>query len=219
MLEQITETPKIAAELVGDLHSLADCIGSASGLASLNTATACPRAGRVTDLPSLRQALLNYQKHILVPYELPAIYQAYLHCSRGKVRELIALDQEIGQQSILQSFAPASRQAGQEQLRRLRPLRDQRLIKRYLQAIERGEAHGWHTLVYGLVLALYFLPLRQGLLSYTRQTTRGFIHSASDSLRLSKVQCQDLLAEIEADAPAAINALLAAQTDALFQVS
>ena len=219
MLEQITETPKTATELLGDLHPLADCIGTATGLAALNTGAASLQLSLVTDLPSLRSFLLSYQRQILVPVELPAIYQAYLHCSRGKVRELIALDQRIGQQPMLQSFASASQQVGQNQLRRLRPLRDQRLIKRYLQAIERGEAHGWHTLVYGLVLSLYFLPLRQGLLSYTQQTTLGFISAAAGSLSLSKAQCADLLAEIQTGTPAAINALLAVQTDPPFQIS
>ena len=46
-----------------------------------------------------------------------------------------------------------------------RPLRDQRLVQRYLTAVEQGEAQGWHTLVYGLTLAVYSLPLRQGTCS------------------------------------------------------
>ncbi len=58
--------------------------------------------------------------------------------------------------------------------------------KRYLAAVESGEAHGWHTLVYGLTLAVYSLPLRQGLLGYAQQTTRGFIQAAARSLELSE---------------------------------
>ena len=38
------------------------------------------------------------------------------------------------------------------------------------------EANAWHTLVYGVTLALYSIPLRQGLLGYGYQTMRGFIY-------------------------------------------
>ena len=61
-------------------------------------------------------------------------------------------------------------------------MRDQRVVQRYLQAVEGGQANGWHTLVYGLTLAVYSLPLRQGLLGYAHQTTRGFIYSAARML-------------------------------------
>jgi urease accessory protein UreF len=95
----------------------------------------------------------------------------------------------------LQDFLAASRRVGQAQLRKLRPLRDERIVQRYLHAVETDQAHGWHTLVYGLTLALYSLPLRQGLVGYARQVTRGFIHSAARSLRLSEKECRALLNE------------------------
>jgi len=42
-------------------------------------------------------------------------------------------------------------------------------------------------LVYGITLALYSIPLRQGLLGYGYQTTRGFIYSAAKALQLPKL--------------------------------
>ncbi len=36
-----------------------------------------------------------------------------------------------------------------------------------------GQAHGWHTLVYGIMLAVYSWPLRQGLMHYARETMGG----------------------------------------------
>jgi urease accessory protein UreF len=108
----------------------------------------------------------------------------------------------------LQNFAAPSRRVGQGQLQKLRPLRDQRIVQRYLQAVESGAAHGWHTLVYGLTLAIYSLPLRQGLLGYAHQTMRGFIYSAAATLRLSERECRDLFDESCADLPAAVDVLL-----------
>jgi len=57
---------------------------------------------------------------------------------------------------------PPGRRVGQSQLKRFRSLRDHRLVQRYLKAVGEGRAHGWHTLVYGITLSVYSLPLIQG---------------------------------------------------------
>jgi hypothetical protein len=66
--------------------------------------------------------------------------------------------------------------------------------------------------VYGLILSLYSLPLRQGLLSYAQQTTRGFIYLAARGLALAESDCLGLLDELFADFPAAINAAVTSST-------
>jgi len=124
------------------------------------------------------------------------------------LRELIALDVELADQPLLKSFAAASRRVGRCQLQKLRPLRDQRMVQRYLQAVNGGTAYGWHTLVYGLTLEVYSLPSRQGLLGYAQQTTRGFIYSAARNLKLSECSCRDLFDELCAPLPAAVEDLL-----------
>jgi urease accessory protein UreF len=82
------------------------------------------------------------------------------------------------------------------------------VIQRYLHALDTGDAHGWHTLVYGLTLAVYSLPLRQGLLGYAQQTTRGFIHAAARSLRATEAGCRGLFDELCRPLPAAVELLL-----------
>jgi urease accessory protein UreF len=69
-------------------------------------------------------------------------------------------------------------------------------VRRYIAAVEQGDANAWHTLVYGLTLALYSIPLRQGLLGYGFQTTSGFVYAASRSLRLSERVCRQLIEEL-----------------------
>src|SRR6185436_12829880 len=105
---------------------------------------------------------------------------------RHEVRELAQFDRQLADEPALKPFAEASRRVGQTELLRLRPLRDERIVRRYLEAVERGEASAWHTLVYGLTLALYSMPLRQGLLGYGFQTSRGFIYAAATPLQLSE---------------------------------
>jgi urease accessory protein UreF len=198
-----------AAEWLGDWHPLAEQLGSTDGLVTLGSVSASLRLVPVHDLSSLQLFLRQYHSQILLPFELPAIQAAHGHAARHEVRELIAFDLSLAAQPILNDFAAASRRVGQSQLRKLRPLRDQRVVQRYLEAAESGKAHGWHTLVYGLTLAIYSLPLRQGLLGYAHQTTRGFIYSAARMLRLSEHQCRDLFDSLCADMPGAVEALVA----------
>jgi urease accessory protein UreF len=74
--------------------------------------------------------------------------------------------------------------------------------------VDIGLAHGWHTLVYGLTMEIYSLALRQGLLGYAHQTTRGFIYSAARMLQLSERQCRELFENLCADLPGAVEDLL-----------
>jgi urease accessory protein UreF len=203
-----------AAEWLGDWHPLAEQLGSTDGLVALGSVSASLRLVPVHNLSSLRLFLQNYQSQILLPFELPAILRAHGHAARHEVRELVALDQSLAAHSILGDFADASRRVGQSQLRKLRPLRDERVVQRYLEAVENGRAHGWHILVFGLTLAVYSLPLRQGLLGYAQQTTRGFIYSAARMLRLSEHQCRDLFDSLSASLPEAVEALILRQVPA-----
>ncbi|HWH70590.1 MAG TPA: urease accessory UreF family protein [Candidatus Sulfotelmatobacter sp.] len=197
-----------AADWLGDWHPLAEQLGSADGLVTLGTISSLLQLPPVQDLVTLRHFLFHYQKQILQPMELPAIQAAYNHCHCNELRELVALDQQLANEPILRDFASASRRVGQSQLQKLRPLRDQRMVQRYLHAVETGQAHGWHTLVYGLTLEIYSLPLRQGLLGYAHQVIRGFIYSAAPMLKLSERDCRELFDELCADLPAAIEDLL-----------
>ena len=213
MTIQSTVTQQAVEEFLGDVTLLVEHIGSAEGLAALSGVAGATRFQRVTDLPSLRQFLLDYQSQVLIPLELPTICRAFAHASRYEVRELIALDQQLATEPLLREFGAASQRVGKTQLKRLRPLRDQRLVQRYLRAVEAGEAHAWHTLVYGLVLSLYSFPPRQGLLSYAQQTTRGFIDSIAGRLQLTEADCRDLLNEVCARVPEAINSTMATVFD------
>jgi urease accessory protein UreF len=196
------------AEWLGDWHPLAEQLGSAEGLVALGAIASRLRLRPVQDLTSLRKFLRHYSSQMLLPFELPAIHAAHGHAQRNELRELVALDQQMAGHALPASFVSASRRIGQGQLQRLRPLRDQRLVQRYLQSVETGHAHGWHTLVYGLTLAIYSLPLRQGLLGYAQQTTRSFIYSAARSLRFSERECREIFDEHCKGLPAAVDRLV-----------
>jgi len=195
-------------ELLGELHPLLEQLGRADGMFTLEAAATSLQLGQVQDLAALKHFLRTYTAQMLVAIELPAIHQAYELASRNQCREIIALDAQLAVQPMLRDFASASRRVGQSWIKRLRPLRDQRLVQRYLHAVETGAAQGWHSIVYGITLSTYSVPAREGLLTYGSQTLRGFLYSASARLRLTHEQSQDVLHELTAGLPASLEKLL-----------
>lgn len=183
MLETLQAESQTEA-LLGDLTPLLEQIGSPAGMSALASTSAFPRT-RISSLPEFEQFLSNYTSEVLARVDIPVIEDAYRMTSNNQLRELIARDVQLAENSHVKRFAAASRKSGQAQLMRLRPLKDNRFVQRYIDAVERDEANGWHTIVYGVNLAVYSLPLRQGLHGYAAQITHSFIRSASRDLKLN----------------------------------
>jgi hypothetical protein len=191
-----------AANLLGEFSALLQQIGSPIGC----VASFIPAAGLTAgELPARQDFLEAYLEEILLPLELPAIVEACGHARRGELRELIAQDQRLDARLRQTPFAGPSRQVGRRQLSRMRPLRDDRTVQRYLAAVESGRACGWHTLVYGLTLAVYSLPLRQGLLFYARETLAALAGAADGA----ESQLARVLDDLMERVPAAVAASLA----------
>ncbi len=215
MTHRAFSTELLAPELTGDACELLAQLGAPEALPTLALAATSLRLEAVRDEATLRRFLAGYREQVLLPIELPAILAAHSHACRGELRELIALDGALAADSRLREFRAASAAVGRRQLSKLRPLRDQRLVQRYLRAVESGEAHGWHTLIFGVFLAQYSLPLRQGLMLYAQRTLGGFLDSASATFRLPVAVCDELFAEASAPLANAVNGLLASQIPAM----
>lgn len=201
----------LAPELTGDARELLEQLGSPEALPTLSLAASALTLEAVRDEATLRRFLAGYREQVLLPIELPAILAAHGHAGRGELRELLALDRTLAADPRLREFRAASAAVGRRQLSKLRPLRDQRLVQRYLRAVETGEAHGWHTLVFGVFLAQYSLPLRQGLMLYAHRTLGGFLDSAGRSLRLPVARCDEVFTEAAAPVADAVTGLLERQ--------
>ena len=199
------------AELLGDVHPLMEQLGLAEDLGVARRAAAPAEFSRVTNVAELHGFLDAYRTRLLVPIELPVIVSAHGHAMRNELRELVAVDAQLAREPIVREFAAASCRVGQRQLSKLRALRDQRMVQRYLAAIEAGDARGWHTLVYGMSLALYSIPLRQGLQNYSEHTLRGFVESSARPLHLSQVSVNEIVAAQTAHIPRGIELALAAR--------
>lgn len=184
--------------MLGDVRALAAQMGA--GGHSLLPAT--PAHAAVNSVPVLREFAARYVRETLAASEWPVILQAWQLAREGRARELIALDQEWTRRNADAAFAEASFRVGRRQLGQLRPLRHERVVLRYLAALEAGEARGWHPVVYGVTLAVFNLPLRQGLVNYGTQTLGGFVDATERAHRLPAAECQALLDEATAQMPA-----------------
>ncbi len=207
MTEQQSRPGYVAARLLGDPQPLTRQL-VAPPEAAWGLAAAAVLPGRVRDVPSLRGFLTWYRTELLAPVELPLIRRAFDQVGNYQIRELLELDQALRFERRFEAFARASRAVGRAQLWRLLPLRDQRAVRRYWQAVETGRAHGWHVLVYGLVLSVFSLPLRPGLLIYSRHTLAGFVDTAGASLGLPRSVCAQLWADELALVPPAVDQVL-----------
>ncbi len=197
MSEAISMSERAEAAFWSDLGALTDQIGV--------HATACPDGAMETlclegvqDAAGLESFLRLYRDQILAPIEFPTILQASVHAGQGEWKALLALDQRLAEEPAMRFFAQPSRLMGRGCLRRLRGLRDVRVLQRYDEAVRDGRAHGWHTVVYGLVLSIFSIPLRQGLVNYQYQILQGFLRSASKTITMKDTLPEGMLAGIEA---------------------
>lgn len=203
--------PESSQSLAGDLAPFSRALGAAEALASLSALAELLQSPRPESVPAIRTFLGRYREVLLERVELPAIRAAFEHAARGEVTELLALDRRLAGRfgTADSAFAAASRHAGRTQLRRLRPLRD-RTLQRYLRAVDEGEATGWHVIVYGLLLALFSLPLRQGLVHYATQTQHSLLDSATCGLAVSLAERSRLREECDAPVGPAVHQALPA---------
>ena len=140
MWQQFQPALSEPAEWLGDLHPLVEQLGSTHGLVSLGEVSELLQISPVHDSGSLRHFLRDYHREILLQLEWPAIRRAFDHACRHELRELVDFDRQYGDVAVLKPFAEASRRVGQCELQKLRPLRDERLVRRYLEAVGRSEA-------------------------------------------------------------------------------
>ena len=217
-IEQEKSESLSATEILGELTALTAQLG-APDVAELTQVSPEGELCKIRNLPELRRFLKDLVTHSVVARELPVILRAFQHAQRGESRELIALDAGLQSTATAHALSSASQRVGRSQLRKLRPLRDERTVQRYLAAVERGEASAWHTIVYGLVLALFSMPLRQGLLHYASQTLNGFVQSAAGRLGLTTAACEELVDECARELSTAIDGILRMESPELKLIS
>jgi len=176
----------------------ADLMADVLGSAPINSAT---------DLSVL---LEQYRTTILEPIEMPAIAHAHRLASRGRTKELIALDQEfLGNHPEWLQLSPASKRFGRDFLSRLHPLQDERVVQRMLKAAQNGKTPGHHLIVFGLTMAVFSIAPRQGLADYAQFALNALIATKAGKLKLTQDDRNALFARSQSRLPEAIDRMVA----------
>ena len=197
-----------AESLVDEFRALLANVGSPGVM----TVTLDPLTSALVDSPaSLARFLDGYLTRLLLPCEWPAIVASCEHARRGQGRELVERDNRLAGELAGTPFLEPSRQMGRLHLARLRPLRDDRQVQRYLAAVDSGKAHGWHTMVFGLTLAVYSLPIRQALLYYAQETLRALAEAARRGTRITASEVESILTPLFERLPDALEIVLVDQ--------
>ena len=193
MMKSDTQLARVVpVEFGGSLNGLLRQLGSAWSLVAFEAATEAGRVGAAASREDLALRLAAFQQTILRDHELPAIHRAAHHACHNETRELVSLAQSL-RPAVPAAMIEASLRVGRAQLLRLRPLRDQRVVQRFLDAVESGQAQPWHPVVFGLTLAVFSLPVLQGMMVYERQSLAGFLEAASRPLALLETDRRALL--------------------------
>jgi urease accessory protein UreF len=196
----------------GDWHPLVRQIAPGEGIANSQSSVFPSDPQATASVSALHSFLDQYRRSVLFPFELPAVGRACELVQRRQTRELLAMDLEFAAAVWLQPYAEDSRGAGRLHLQRLKPLRDERGLRRYIRAVETEEAHGWHFLIAGAALALYSLPLRQGLMDYALHTLWNAVGQAAPRMGLKRSEASELVQTLAADLPAQLQSICPRRT-------
>ena len=195
-----------------DWRALEEQLGSPDEATAMNSAALAGMLKGIHSAEQLRNFVTQFQSENLFTQELPMILRSYNHARRNEGREIIELDRSLKPAIADDPLAAASVRIGRNQLRRMRALRHEKVVSKYWDAVRNGDATAWHTVVFGVVLAVYSIPLRQGLHHYSRQTVRGFLEAGAARLRLREAEVDEIESSFTATMPAMIEKVLSAMT-------
>ena len=166
--------------------------------------------GPLTSADELAVALELYRTTLLEPIELPTLTKAQRLASRGRTKELVALDQNfLGNHPEWLPLSAGSTRFGRDTLARLHPLRDERVVQRMLKAVQAGKIPGHHLIVFGLTMAVYSIPARQGLADYAQFALNALITTKAGKLRLTQDDRDTLFSHSQSRLPEAIDRMVA----------
>jgi urease accessory protein UreF len=216
MLE-LPQPERNALSDAADWRALEEQLGSPDDATAISAAAFASTLLDVRTPDQLRAFLANFQSNSLTQHELPTILRAYKHARCNEAREIVVLDRSLKDTFANEALANASECVGRNQLRRMRGLKTERVVTRYWDAVYNKEATGWNTVVFGVALAVYSIPLRQGLNHYGQQTVRGFIEAGAASLRLRAPEISNLETTFLADMPALVERALDSESGNQFR--
>ena len=206
-MQTVLDTDALPA---GGLHPYAAQLDALEGVLCVDSISRALGTARVGTVLELSVLLERYRVTLLEPVELAAVAAAHRHAARGEVLELIALDESFaGTHPEWLQLAPASQRFGTNHLKRLQPLRDERVVQRFLNATREGRAPANHPVVFGLTMAVFSIAPRQGLADYAQSALEAVVATAAGKLKLTQADRDQLINRSQIRLPEAIDRMVA----------
>ena len=194
----------------GGLHPYAAQLDALEGVLCVDSISRALGTASARTPLELSMLLERYRVTLLEPVELAAVAAAHRHAARGEALELIALDESlVSTHPEWLQLAPASQRFGTDHLKRLQPLRDERVVQRFLDAAREGRAPANHPVVFGLTMAVFSIALRQGLGDYAQSALEAVVATTAAKLKLTQADRDDLISRSQARLPEAIERMVA----------
>jgi len=194
----------------GGQHPYAAQLDALEGVLCVDSIARALGTARAQTTLELSVLLERYRVTLLEPVELHAVAAAHRHAARGEALELIALDEALaGTHPEWLQLAPASQRFGTDHLKRLQPLRDERVVQRFLDAAREGRAPANHPVVFGLTMAVFSIAPRQGLADYAQSALESVVATAAGKLKLTQADRNDLINRSQTRLPEAIERMVA----------
>jgi len=185
----------VQLDVAGDLYGLDD-LCRVTGLDRPESPAALTRLGE------------RFRDAVLLPRELPALLATHEFARRGRSRELLKEEKKLALARDWRALVAPSRRVGGHLLSQLRPLRDERIVQRFLDAHCAGRTPGFHLTVLGVTSALFHVPPRQVLWDYALTLLDGLALTAGQRLRLAAPTRQAIVRNISQPIPPKLGSML-----------
>jgi len=153
--------------------------------------------GRVTDATELATLLETYLRRQMGPGELVALRSAHDGATRGDLDAVLDADERLSAVTLAAEFRESARKSGARLLSLQRGLREDELLERYAERVEREETPGNYAVVLGLAAGRASIDRRQACLLACHGFVTGLLGAAQRLLSLGHTEAQGVLDDLQ----------------------
>lgn len=149
--------------------------------------------GMVHDVRTTEEFVRNMLGCSLKFNDAAFVCLAYRNAMINELEEIFLLDQECTALKMPEEIRMASRKLGMRLIKIFNRQQAFPLVEQYERALQRNEAHGHYSIVYGMYAAALSIPLAESLTAYYYNAAVSLITNAVKLVPLGQLDGQDIL--------------------------
>lgn len=156
--------------------------------------------------PDILPLLEDYLHNKIAPCDLVAYAAAHLAARQADLERLFTVDDVLSASLLPHELRQGSTRSGRALLETLTPLIEHALLPRFTQAVKQGRTDGNAAVGFGLVSALWDIPLRAGGIMQLYMFSVSFLGAAMRLGCLGHREAQRILLVLRPQWPALVDA-------------